>query len=64
MGCSVSAMPVYDLMVEGDHEFFAYGVLAHNCDALAYIAYLHTTIYGDPNDQQEEYEVIDEICGF
>lgn len=32
-------VPVYDLMVEGDHEFFAYGVLVHNClDALARIA--------------------------
>lgn len=33
-------------------------------DALSLIAYLQTTIYGDPNDQQQEYEVIDEICGF
>jgi hypothetical protein len=32
-------------------------------DALAYIAYLHTTIYGDA-DPVEEYEIIDEICGF
>ena len=29
--------PVYDLMVDGDHEFFAWGVLVHNCDALARI---------------------------
>lgn len=61
--CSVSAMPVYDLMVEGNHEFFAYGVLAHNCDALSMIAHLHTTIYGDA-DPVEEYQVLDEVVGF
>lgn len=32
-------------------------------DALSMVAYLHTTIYGDA-DPVEEYEVIDEICGF
>ena len=29
--------PVYNLAVEGENEFFANGVLTHNCDALAYI---------------------------
>lgn len=24
-------VPVYDLMVEGEHEFFANGLLVHNC---------------------------------
>ena len=24
-------MPVYDLSIEGKHEFFASGVLVHNC---------------------------------
>ena len=33
-------------------------------DALSMIAHLHTVIYGNPNDNQEEYEVIDEIAGF
>jgi PBSX family phage terminase large subunit len=28
---------VFDLMVEGDHEFFANGVLVHNCDAATLI---------------------------
>ena len=28
-------VPVYDLMVDGEHEFFAWGVLVHNCDSLA-----------------------------
>jgi len=32
-------------------------------DALAYIAHLHTTIYGDVDDSQE-YEILDEIAGF
>ena len=28
---------VYNLQVEGAHEFFANGILVHNCDSLAYI---------------------------
>lgn len=33
------AVPVYDLSVEGDHEFFANGVLVHNCmDGIRYLA--------------------------
>lgn len=28
--------PVYNLTVEGDHEYFANGILTHNCDALRY----------------------------
>lgn len=30
------AAPVYDLTIEGEHEFFANGVLVHNCDALVW----------------------------
>lgn len=30
--------PVFNLVVEGAPEFFANGVLVHNCDALAYAA--------------------------
>jgi len=30
------AAKVYDLTVEGEHEYFANGVLMHNCDALFY----------------------------
>ena len=29
--------PVYNLEVEGDHEYIANGVLVHNCDALRYL---------------------------
>lgn len=38
----VIAMPrreaVYNLAVEGDHEYFANGILTHNCDTLSYAA--------------------------
>lgn len=34
--------PVYDLTVDGVHEFYANGVLVHNCmDALRYAAFTH-----------------------
>lgn len=32
-------------------------------DALSMVAYLHTVIYGDQKEM-DDYEVIDEICGF
>lgn len=51
-------------MVETDHEFFAYGVLVHNCiDALSMIAQMAVTSYGD-KDESQEYEPVDVICGF
>ena len=28
--------PVYNLLVESDHEFFANGILVHNCDCFAH----------------------------
>ena len=58
------SVPVYDLMVEGDHEFFAWGVLAHNCDALSLISHLHKTTYGDEKDYYEEPEILDDVLGF
>lgn len=30
-------MPVYNLTVEGAHNYFANGILVHNCDALRYL---------------------------
>jgi len=33
--CSDSKCDVYNLTVEGEHEFFANGVLVHNCDAVS-----------------------------
>jgi hypothetical protein len=37
LGCSPAgtSAPVYDLTVDGEHEFFANGVLVHNCLAAA-----------------------------
>jgi len=32
---------VYDLTVENNHEYFANGVLVHNCDAMRYAIYSH-----------------------
>jgi hypothetical protein len=57
-------VPVYDLMVETDHEFFAWGVLVHNCiDSLSLVANLVNTSYMKDN-VSEDAEVLDDICGF
>lgn len=32
-----AVVPVYNLLVEDAHEFFANGILVHNCDALVYL---------------------------
>jgi hypothetical protein len=29
--------PVYNLLVEDAHEFFANGILVHNCDAMVWL---------------------------
>jgi hypothetical protein len=59
------SVPVYDLMVEGDHEFFANGVLVHNCiESLAYVNQMAITTYADPNDYDDEPEVLEVVCGF
>lgn len=34
---------VYDLEVENEHEYFANGVLVHNCDAMRYAIFTHLT---------------------
>jgi predicted phage terminase large subunit-like protein len=39
-----SARSVYDIRVEGNHNFFANGILVHNCDIL---------LVDDPNDPKE-----------
>lgn len=33
----IGRRPVYNLLVEGDHCYFANGILTHNCDALSWI---------------------------
>ena len=58
------SVPVYDLMVETDHEFFAWGVLVHNCiDSLSLIANMVVTTYAKVDDS-DDYEVLSDICGF
>jgi hypothetical protein len=32
-------VPVYNLTVEGEHEFFANGILVSNCDGAEYAAW-------------------------
>jgi hypothetical protein len=32
---------VYDLSVEDEHEYFANGILVHNCDAMRYAIFTH-----------------------
>lgn len=39
LGSEEAIIPVYDLMIEGVHEFFANNVLAHNCSGLTWAAY-------------------------
>ena len=57
------SIPVYDLMVEHDHEFFAYGVLVHNCiDALSMIAHLCEVTY-QTEYNTGGYDPLDEISG-
>lgn len=57
-------IPVYDLMVENDHEFFAYGVLVHNCiDAVSLVSQMVTTSYRT-DDEEEEMEIFDVTVGF
>ena len=61
-GLQERSVPVYDLMIEDYHEFFADGVLAHNCDSLSYIDQMVTTSYRVDNDE-EDYEPLDVISG-
>ena len=35
--CAAGKAPVYNLQVEGNHEYFANGILVHNCDALVWL---------------------------
>lgn len=53
---------VYNLTVDGEHCYFANGVLTHNCDALSYISQMAVTTYRGEEDE-EEYEPMDIISG-
>lgn len=39
--------PVYNLTIDGEHEFFANGILVHNCDAARYLSW-HLRFDGPP----------------
>jgi hypothetical protein len=39
--------PVWNLAVEGDHEYILEGVLSHNCDALRYAVYTSRSMWRD-----------------
>jgi len=56
-------IPTYDLTVEGEAEFFAWGVLVHNCDALSMVSHLNSTIYGNKNDDTKEWQPVDLVAG-
>jgi len=56
-------IPTYDLTVEGEAEFFAWGVLVHNCDALSMVSHLNSTIYGNKNDDTKDWEPVDLVAG-
>jgi hypothetical protein len=62
LGSQEINVPVYDLMVEDCHEFFADCVLAHNCDSLSYIDQMAVTSYSN-YENDDEYEPLDVISG-
>lgn len=43
---------VYDITVDGEHEFFANGIVVHNCQV------------GDLYSRSQEYHLPDEVCSF
>ena len=52
--------PVYNLTVEGEHEFYANGVLVHNCDALRYLCGPFTAPEQDLRPSEVESRMGDE----
>jgi hypothetical protein len=53
---AITGVPVYDLMVEGEHEFFAYGVLVHNC-VVHGLSFLRNLFFIEaPSDEEETEE--------
>jgi len=57
-------VPVYDLMVEDQHEFFAYGILAHNCDALAYADQIANVGYFADELEVDTFVPLDDVSGY
>lgn len=47
-------MPVYNLNVEGEHEYFANGILVSNCDAMDYVTF---RLVADHEEFMDLYEL-------
>lgn len=58
--CGLS--PVYNLTVETDNEYYANGVLVHNCDSLQYIAMGLLLVMSTGDDDVSQYETEIEWC--
>lgn len=58
--CGLS--PVYNLTVETDNEYYANGVLVHNCDSLQYIAMGLLLVMSTGDDDVTQYETEIEWC--
>jgi len=55
---------VYNLAVEGPHEYFANGVLTHNCDGLRYGIMAEQDVIGDYYDRQADRDEDDSGVSF
>ena len=53
---------VYNLTVETDNEYYANGVLVHNCDSLQYIAMGLLLVMSTGDDDVAQYETEIEWC--
>lgn len=54
--------PVYNLTVETDNEYYANGVLVHNCDSLQYLAMGLLLVMSTGDDDVAQYETEIEWC--
>ena len=64
-------MPVYNITVEDEHEYFANGILVSNCDSIRYAIHTHhlrntefSTVpldMGDGNKKKSSSEIIKEM---
>ncbi len=54
--------PVYNLTVETDNEYYANGVLVHNCDSLQYMALGLLLVMSTGDDDATQYETEIEWC--
>lgn len=50
--------PVFNLTVEGEHEYYANGVLVHNCDATRYLVWGIDCLDGVADDDVEQWDTI------